>query len=475
MDTYTSSNSWPSLLNQKRNYTTWFNRSSLHTRRGMPTKILLKDEGPKTKLIDNALSENLLPVDETVKGKGMPLSSKCSYCSNHQEESLLHPFFSSNIATQVWADLSLLLQFKNSEISDVADCVSSFLTHPELTTTAGRLKRCTFMAVMWEICSGVAGTERDFKSNVEVDYCSRILKSTTEVDFLEDFDSFTSGNSLSNNMDLSRGVVLFTIMAMAWDSGIGRSVLEAMDLQWLAKVTKSSSDLIFSSTKSGSVGTWMAIFSKWGSSVGGGLEAVEAERKNYLTDEAGFFRRRIVTPIEILEVDKFYWLRWEGLSPILRKYHDFITALPRRWRLVDVEELAQLEVMSHQEERADVWWSYVLCTQFADGAMEVALAQFIRSMSVLEYKARFAELSKYAPDIVADERRKVKKFIMGLKPSLRTRLVALGHRSMEEALSVACMQEAKMEVYLEEKRASLKRPASAFQWQDRKKKTPAFQ
>ncbi|MQM13529.1 hypothetical protein Taro_046455 [Colocasia esculenta] len=98
--------------------------------------------------------QNLLPVDETVKGKGVPLCSKCSCCSNHQEESLIHLFFSSNIATQVWADLSLLLQFKNSEISDVADGVSSFLTHPELTTTAGRLKRCTFMAVLWEIwCS----------------------------------------------------------------------------------------------------------------------------------------------------------------------------------------------------------------------------------------------------------------------------------------------------------------------------------
>ncbi|MQM06857.1 hypothetical protein Taro_039684 [Colocasia esculenta] len=84
-------------------------------------------------------------------------------------------------------------------------------------------------------------------------------------------------------------------------------------------------------------------------------------------------------------------------------------------------------------------------------------------MSVLECEARFAELSKYAPQIVADEQRKVKKFIMGLKPSLRTRLLALGHRSMEEALSVACMQETEMEVYLEEKRASLKSPLSAFQ------------
>ncbi|MQL89678.1 hypothetical protein Taro_022259 [Colocasia esculenta] len=89
------------------------------------------------------------------------------------------------------------------------------------------------------------------------------------------------------------------------------------------------------------------------------------------------------------------------------------------------------------QERANVWWSSVLRTQFGDGAMEGEVHSGAcagshrarvsdidpRSMSVLEYEARFAELSKYAPHIVADERRKVKKFIMGLKPSLRTRLV----------------------------------------------------
>ncbi|MQL70464.1 hypothetical protein Taro_002778, partial [Colocasia esculenta] len=131
------------------------------------------------------------------------------------------------------------------------------------------------------------------------------------------------------------------------------------------------------------------------------------------------------------------------------------------------------------EERADVWWSSVLCTQFGDGAMEVAWTEFVHLFRVKyipeHYEAKFVELSKYAPHIVADERRKVRKFIMGLKPSLRTRLVALGHRSMEQALSAACMQEAEMEVYLAEKRASLKRPASAFQCQDKKKKAPGYQ
>ncbi|MQM15026.1 hypothetical protein Taro_047962 [Colocasia esculenta] len=151
------------------------------------------------------------------------------------------------------------------------------------------------------------------------------------------------------------------------------------------------------------------------------------------------------------------------------------------------------------QERTDVCLSSILHTQFGDGAMEVAWVEFVHlfkvnyipehmqdhmehefltltqgSLSVLEYEARFTKLSKDAPHIVADEWRKVKKLIMGLKPSLRMTLVALGHRSMEEALSVACLQEAEMEVYKEEKRASLKRPTSAFQMQDRKKKAPAF-
>ncbi|MQL81624.1 hypothetical protein Taro_014087 [Colocasia esculenta] len=107
--------------------------------------------------------------------------------------------------------------------------------------------------------------------------------------------------------------------------------------------------------------------------------------------------------------------------------------------------------------------SWRLSTRFEDGAIDVAWDEFVRlfrvkfvpehiqdrmeqeflsltqgSMTVLEYEARFYELSKYAPHIVADERRKTKKFVMGLKPSLRTRLVAFDHRTLDEALSAAC-------------------------------------
>ncbi|MQL99734.1 hypothetical protein Taro_032465 [Colocasia esculenta] len=115
------------------------------------------------------------------------------------------------------------------------------------------------------------------------------------------------------------------------------------------------------------------------------------------------------------------------------------------------------------KEKADVWWASLLRTRFEDGAVDVAWDEFVRlfrakfvpehiqdrmeqkflslaqgSMTVLENEVRFAELSKYASHIVADERRKAKKFVMGHKPSLRTRPVAFDHRTLDEALSATC-------------------------------------
>ncbi|MQL88772.1 hypothetical protein Taro_021339 [Colocasia esculenta] len=82
---------------------------------------------------------------------------------------------------------------------------------------------------------------------------------------------------------------------------------------------------------------------------------------------------------------------------------------------------AQLEA----QERADVWWSSLLRTRFEDGAVDVAWDA--------------------------------------------TRLVAFDHRTLDEALSAACRQEGEMEQYLEEKKASQKRPAATFQRQDKRK------
>ncbi|MQM12652.1 hypothetical protein Taro_045571 [Colocasia esculenta] len=155
---------------------------------------------------------------------------------------------------------------------------------------------------------------------------------------------------------------------------------------------------------------------------------------------------------------------------------------------------AALQAQLESQERAVVWWASLLRTRFEDDAIEVAWDEFVRlfqakfvpkhiqdrmeqeflsltqgSMTVLKYEARFAELSKYAPHIVTYERRKAKKFVMGLKPSLRMWLVVFDHRTLDEALSAAYRQEGEMEQYLEEKKASQKSPAATFQRQDKKK------
>ncbi|MQL84409.1 hypothetical protein Taro_016915 [Colocasia esculenta] len=53
--------------------------------------------------------------------------------------------------------------------------------------------------------------------------------------------------------------------------------------------------------------------------------------------------------------------------------------------------------------------------------------------------------------------------------ALQAQLVAFDHRTLDEALSAACRKEGEMEQYLEEKKASQKRPAVTFQRQDKKK------
>ncbi|MQM18698.1 hypothetical protein Taro_051693 [Colocasia esculenta] len=72
------------------------------------------------------------------------------------------------------------------------------------------------------------------------------------------------------------------------------------------------------------------------------------------------------------------------------------------------------------QERADVWWSSLLRTRFEDGAVEIGWDEF-------------------------------------------------------EALSTACRQEGEMEQYLEEKKASQKRPAAPFQSQVPSQRSPSGQ
>ncbi|MQM20790.1 hypothetical protein Taro_053818 [Colocasia esculenta] len=69
-----------------------------------------------------------------------------------------------------------------------------------------------------------------------------------------------------------------------------------------------------------------------------------------------------------------------------------------------------------------------------------------------------------------EQSRKVKKFVKGLKPSLKARLLEFDPRSLEEVLSMANRKESRVESYQGEKEAQKEEVPEPFQRQDRKTK-----
>lgn len=64
-----------------------------------------------------------------------------------------------------------------------------------------------------------------------------------------------------------------------------------------------------------------------------------------------------------------------------------------------------------------------------------------REITVSQYAAKFAELSRFAPDMVATEEKKTKRFEKGLKPYIRSKLNVLEIRRYSELLNKALVAE----------------------------------
>ncbi len=60
-----------------------------------------------------------------------------------------------------------------------------------------------------------------------------------------------------------------------------------------------------------------------------------------------------------------------------------------------------------------------------------------REMSVLEYEAKFVELSRYAGGLVATEEEKARKFEKGLRPEIREKIFMLRLPSLAEVVDRA--------------------------------------
>ncbi|MQL88533.1 hypothetical protein Taro_021091 [Colocasia esculenta] len=114
--THNTKDTWIWCLTTNGNFSTKSVRSLLAPENSLQWAALWSPYIPlKWSIFLWRLMLNIIPVDETVKEKGVPLASKCSCCTQAQEDNALHLFFRSNIANQIWSELSHLLHFRNME------------------------------------------------------------------------------------------------------------------------------------------------------------------------------------------------------------------------------------------------------------------------------------------------------------------------------------------------------------------------
>ena len=81
------------------------------------------------------------------------------------------------------------------------------------------------------------------------------------------------------------------------------------------------------------------------------------------------------------------------------------------------------------------------------------------SMSMLEFEQKFSSLGRYAPHIFDDPRRKLTKFVSGLRGNIRHFIVASDPETFAKAVRVACLMEEEHNKSLAEKKKLDKRPA----------------
>ncbi|MQL92327.1 hypothetical protein Taro_024943 [Colocasia esculenta] len=91
-------------------------------------------------------------------------------------------------------------------------------------------------------------------------------------------------------------------------------------------------------------------------------------------------------------------------------------------------------------------------------------SRFVNAHTMAGRGRRSAQSRRY------EQNRKIKKFVKGLKPSLKARLLELDPRSLEEVLGVANKQENKVESYQGENEAQKEGVPKPFRRQDRKKR-----
>ncbi|XP_039155704.1 uncharacterized protein LOC120287092 [Eucalyptus grandis] len=131
--------------------------------------------------------------------------------------------------------------------------------------------------------------------------------------------------------------------------------------------------------------------------------------------------------------------------------------LEKAFALLMCNETEKVVLATYQLEGvANTWWMTTLETIFPEGvtqewntfleafndkyfsetAREVKMAEFQRlrqgSLYVDEYKAKFAELSRYAPELIENPVNRARRFKDGFKPNMRSALVLLNLKTCND-------------------------------------------
>ena len=87
------------------------------------------------------------------------------------------------------------------------------------------------------------------------------------------------------------------------------------------------------------------------------------------------------------------------------------------------------------------------------------------ALSVAEYEAKFSTLGKYAPHIFDNPRRKLKKFMDGLRSNIRRYVATNDPKTFTKTLRIAHFVERENDIFVVEQKSAGKRPMLAPAYQ----------
>ena len=158
--------------------------------------------------------------------------------------------------------------------------------------------------------------------------------------------------------------------------------------------------------------------------------------------------------------------------------------MEKKFKVVDCPDGEKTKLAAYMlQGQAEIWWASLSRTTFVD-RVDIAWKEFLdafqdkyfpmhirdakerefmnleqETRTVMDYEAKFSELGRYAPHIYCDERRRMMKFVDGLKGPIRRYVAIQDPTNFATALRIAHLAEQENNRFKDEQRKVIKRPA----------------